>query len=193
MPSPLKWLLVSDVFIRTYEGLVDVFLVLYAINVVGVSAAGFGALIAIQMMTAIVSYVPAAKLADRVGRNPLVIATFVAFSLFPITVALAGSFSGLAIAFVVGGLRELGEPARKALIVDLAEPALRARSVGLYYLIRSLAIAPTAFIGGLLWQVTPALPFWAAGAIASSASPCSLGPSKSAMRDDPVTILGPIR
>ena len=69
------------------------------------------------------------------------------------------------VAFVVGGLRELGEPSRKALIVDLAEPTLRARSIGLYYLIRSLAIAPAAFIGGLLWQVTPALPFWTAGAI----------------------------
>ena len=32
------------------------------------------------------------------------------------------------LAFVIGGLREIGEPARKALIVDLAEPHLRARS-----------------------------------------------------------------
>jgi len=69
------------------------------------------------------------------------------------------------LAFIVGGLRELGEPARKALIVDLSEPAIRARSIGLYYLIRSLAIAPAAFIGGLLWQLSPALPFWLAGAI----------------------------
>ena len=68
-------------------------------------------------------------------------------------------------AFVVGGLREIGEPARKALIVDLAAPSVRARSVGLYYLIRSLTIAPAAFIGGLLWELTPALPFWMAGLI----------------------------
>jgi len=71
----------------------------------------------------------------------------------------------LVAAFVVGGLREIGEPARKALIVDLVQPTIRARSIGLYYLVRSLAIAPAAFIGGLLWRVTPALPFWVAGAI----------------------------
>jgi hypothetical protein len=71
----------------------------------------------------------------------------------------------LVAAFVVGGLREVGEPARKALIVDLAERVLRARSIGLYYPIRSLAIAPAAFVGGLLWCVSPALPFWAAGVI----------------------------
>ena len=165
MPAALRWLLVSDVFIRTCEGLVDVFLVLYAINVVGISAPRFGALIAVQMATAIVSYFPAAMLADRIGRRPFVIATFAAFALFPIAVVLAQSFATLLAAFVVGGLRELGEPARKALIVDLGEPAFRARSIGLYYLIRSLAIAPAAFIGGLLWQVTPALPFWAAGTV----------------------------
>jgi hypothetical protein len=40
-----------------------------------------------------------------------------------------------------------------------------ARSVGLYYLVRSLAIAPAAFVGGLLWQLRPSLPFLVAGAI----------------------------
>jgi MFS family permease len=165
LPTPLRRLLTSDIFIRTCEGLVDVFLVLYAINVVGISAPAYGVLVAVQMATAIVSYLPVARFADRIGRKPFVIATFVAFALFPVAVVLARDFATLVAAFVVGGLREVGEPARKALIVDLAEPALRARSIGLYYLIRSLAIAPAAFIGGLLWRVTPALPFWAAGAI----------------------------
>jgi MFS family permease len=165
LPIPLRWLLVSDIFIRTCEGLVDVFLVLYSINVIGISAPAYGILIAVQMTTAIVSYLPVARLADRVGRKPFVIATFLAFALFPVVVVLSRNFTTLVLAFVVGGLREVGEPARKALIVDLVQPLLRARSIGLYYLIRSLAIAPAAFIGGLLWRLTPSLPFWVAGAI----------------------------
>jgi MFS family permease len=165
LPQPLRWLLASDVFIRTCEGMVDVFLVLYAINIVGISATQFGVLIAVQMTTAILSYVPAARLADRTGRKPFVVATFLAFSLFPIAVVASRSFSALLLAFVIGGLRELGEPARKALIVDLAQPQLRARSVGLYYLVRSIAIAPAAFVGGLLWQISPAVPFLAAATI----------------------------
>ncbi len=165
LPTPLRWLLTSDIFIRTCEGLVDVFLVLYAINVIGISATAYGLLVAVQMTTAIVSYIPVARFADRMGRKPFVIATFVAFALFPVAVVLARDFATLVAAFVVGGLREVGEPARKALIVDLAAPSLRARSIGLYYLIRSLTIAPAAFIGGLLWEVTPVLPFWMAGAI----------------------------
>ncbi|HKG92897.1 MAG TPA: MFS transporter, partial [Gemmatimonadaceae bacterium] len=165
LPPPLRWLLVSDIFIRTCEGMVGVFLVLYAMDVIGISAPQFGALVAVQSVTAILSYFPAARLADRTGRKPFVIATFVAFSLFPLAVVLSGSFTWLLAAFVVGGLRELGEPARKALIVDLARPGLRARSIGLYYLVRSITIAPAAFVGGLLWKVAPALPFHVAAGI----------------------------
>jgi MFS family permease len=165
LPAPLRWLLTSDIFIRTCEGLVDVFLVLYVINVVGISAPAYGALLGVQATTAIVSYLPGARLADRVGRKPFVIATFVAFAAFPVAVVLAHDFVALVVAFVVGGLREVGEPARKAMIVDLVRPSLRARSIGLYYLIRSVTIAPAAFIGGVLWNITPALPFWMAGGI----------------------------
>lgn len=165
LPAPLRWLLASDILVRTCEGLVDVFLILYAINVVGIGAPAYGVLIGVQATTAIVSYLPAARLADRVGRRPFVIATFVAFAAFPLAVVLAHDFTTLVGAFIVGGLREVGEPARKAMIVDLVRPSLRARSVGLYYLIRSLTVAPAAFIGGLLWKVAPALPFWLAGLI----------------------------
>jgi MFS family permease len=167
LPLPLKWLLLSDVFIRTCEGLVDVFLVIYATSILGVSAPRYGALIAIQMATAILVYVPASKIADRAGRKPFVIATFVCFAAFPLAVVLSRSFVGLVVAFIVGGLREIGEPARKALIVDLSRPDIRARSIGLYYLVRSCVIAPAAFTGGLLWTLSPSLPFLAAAIVGS--------------------------
>ena len=162
LPSPLKWLLLSDVFVRLCEGLVDVFLVIYATSVIGLTAPQYGALIAIQMATAILVYVPASKVADRAGRKPFVIVTFLAFAAFPLAVVFARSFAALAVAFVIGGLRELGEPARKAMIVDLSRPDIRARSIGLYYLVRSAAIAPAAFTGGLLWKIDPSIPFFAA-------------------------------
>ena len=165
LPSPLRRLLLSDVFIRTCDGMVDVFLVLFAVNVIGIGAPAFGLLIAVQMATVIVCSLPAARLADRLGRKPFVVATFVAFTCFPLAVVAADSFGGLVLAFVVGGLREIGEPARKALILEFVRPEVRARGVGLYYLIRSLAIAPAATVGGVLWNVSPGLPFLMAGAI----------------------------
>ena len=42
---------------------------------------------------------------------------------------------------------------------------LRARTIGLYYFIRSIAIAPAALVGGLLWRISPAVPFHVAAAI----------------------------
>jgi MFS family permease len=138
--------------------------VIYALDVVGIGAPEYGLLVSAQMITSIVCYLPAARLADRIGRKPLVIATFVAFGLFPLAVVSAHSFSALVGAFAIGGLRELGEPARKALIVDLARADLRARSIGLYYLVRSLSITPAAMVGGLLWRTAPAIPFVIAAA-----------------------------
>jgi MFS family permease len=160
----LKPLLISDIFIRTCEGMAEVFVILYVTNVLHISVARFGALIAIHTVTTLVIYLPAAKAADRVGRRPFIIATFCAFALYPLAVVSAHDFAGLVIAFVIGGLREIGEPARKAMILDFAQPQLRARSVGLYYLLRSLAITPAAAIGGLLWKVSPQTPFVIAGA-----------------------------
>jgi len=164
MPAPLRRLLVSDVLVRTCESLVDVFVVLYATRVIGVTAPQFGMLVSVQMVASMVVYVPAAALARHTGRKPLVVATFIAFALFPLAVVAASSLAGLVAAFVVGGLRETGEPARKAAIVDLADPACRGRTTGLYYLVRSLAITPAALAGGALWEVRPTLPFIIASA-----------------------------
>ncbi|HEX7722439.1 MAG TPA: MFS transporter [Pyrinomonadaceae bacterium] len=159
----LKRLLISDIFIRTCEGMTDVLVILYVVDVLHISVARFGTLLAILFTTTLLIYLPASKAVERVGRRPFIIATFCAFALYPLAVVNAHDFTGLVIAFIIGGLREIGEPARKAMIVDFAEPKLRARSVGLYYLLRSLAITPAAAVGGLLWKISPQTPFVVAG------------------------------
>lgn len=161
----LKRLLVSDVIIRMCEGMTGVLTILYVTNVQGLSAARYGTLIAIQMTTSILVYIPAGKIAGRFGRKPFVVATFLSFAFFPLAVIFARSFAALVVAFIIGGLREIGEPSRKAMIVDFAREDLRARSVGLYYLVRSLSITPAAAIGGLLWKLSPQVPFVTAGII----------------------------
>ena len=161
----LKRLLVSDILIRTCEGMADIFVILYATNVLGLSIARYGVLVAIQIATSIVVYIPAARIADRVGRKPFVIATFLCFSLYPVAVVMSSGFTSLVFAFIIGGLREIGEPSRKAMIVDFARDDLRARTVGLYYLVRSITITPSAAVGGLLWKLAPEVPFMVAGVI----------------------------
>jgi len=161
----LKRLLISDIIIRTCEGMADIFVILYVTNVLGISVAKYGLLVAIQITTSILVYIPAGKIADRIGRKPFVVATFVCFALFPFSVVMSSGFASLVVAFVIGGLREIGEPSRKAMIVDFAQESLRARTVGLYYLVRSITITPSAAIGGLLWKIAPQVPFVTAGVI----------------------------
>jgi MFS family permease len=163
--ATLKRLLISDIFIRTCEGMVNVFVVLYVTSVIGATPFEYGLLVAVQMATSIAAYIPVARLADRYGRKPFVVATFLCFSLFPLAVAFSNGLASLAVAFIIGGLREMGEPARKAMIVDLADPARRGRTVGLYYLIRSLSITPASLVGGLLWKSDPTIPFVVASVV----------------------------
>jgi MFS family permease len=161
----LRQLLIADCLIRFCEGIPDVFLVIWAIEIVKISPSRFGLLTSVLMGTAIVSYVPAAALAERAEKKSFVLLTYVFFSLFPLAVVFSRSFGALLAAYAVGGLREIGEPARKALIVDLSDPNARGRTVGLYYAIRGFAVAGAAVVGGALWTVRPQLTFFVASAL----------------------------
>lgn len=163
----LRRLLVADCLIRLCEGLPEVFLVVWALEVARISPARFGILTAILMATAIASYVPAALLAERAEKKAFVVLTYAFFTLFPLAVVLSHSYAALAAAYVVGGLREIGEPARKALIVDLAlgDPGA---TVGLYYSIRGFAVAGAAAVGGALWMVSPSLTFLVAAGLGAA-------------------------
>jgi MFS family permease len=162
MPAALTRLLLSDSLVRIGEGIATSFIVLYVTGTLHFSAAQFGMLYAIQQTVSIASYLPGGKIADWVGRTPLVALTFVFFAVFPLAVVLAGSYAALVWAFVIGGLKEFGEPARKSLIVDLAPDDRRARTVGVYYGIRNMLVVPAGLLGGLLWQIAPPLPLYAA-------------------------------
>jgi MFS family permease len=151
----LKELLVSDILIRFCERIPYAFIILWAMDSGGVTAQQFGYLVAFEMVTAMLCYIPVAHLADKYGRRPFVLITFIFFTLFPVTLLWAHNFAWLALAFVVRGLKEFGEPARKALIIGEAAPELRARTYGAYYLIRDCTVTSGSFLGAWLWHVSP--------------------------------------
>ena len=151
----LRELLVSDILIRFCERIPYAFVILWAMNYAGVSAEQYGVLVTCEMVTAMVCYIPVARLADRYGRRPFVLVTFAFFTLFPVSLWWANSSGWLVLAFVVRGLKEFGEPARKALIIGEARPELRARTYGAYYLIRDCVVTSGSFLGAWLWHLAP--------------------------------------
>jgi MFS family permease len=151
----LRELLVSDILIRFCERIPYAFVILWAMDHSGLDAQQFSYLVAIEMVTAMLCYIPVAHLADKYGRRPFVLVTFLFFTLFPVTLLWAKNFFWLAVAFAVRGLKEFGEPARKALIIGEAAPALRSRTFGAYYLIRDCVVTGGSFLGAWLWSISP--------------------------------------
>jgi MFS family permease len=164
MSPDLRNLLVSDILIRFAEQIPYAFVVIWCIKMNGISAVQFGLLTTIEMVTAMLVYIPVAWLADRTGKKPFVLITFVNFTLFPLFLLFSHTFWMMAAAFVIRGLKEFGEPTRKALIMDLAPEDQKAGMFGLYYLLRDIVVSAAAFAGGFLWQFSPTVNLLAATA-----------------------------
>ncbi len=161
----LKRLLLSDILVRFCERIPFAWVVIWAMDHGGMTASQVGLLIAIEMIAAIACYVPASWLADRYGKEPFVLATFLIFTLFPVLLSLSQGFPMLAVAFAVRGLKEFGEPARKALILGYAAEGAKGQAVGAYYLIRDTVVTAGAFLGAVLWRIGPQWNFWGAAAV----------------------------
>jgi MFS family permease len=167
-PAPLRRLLLSDILIRFCERLPAAWIIIYAIDTGGVTGTEAGILTAVEMIAAIICTLPASHFADRYGREPFVVTTFIFFTAFPLVLLPAHTFGWLVVAFAVRGLKEFGEPARKALIIGHCPAALRGRMVGAYYLVRDLIVTSGAFVGAALWKLGPAVNFWTASALGAA-------------------------
>lgn len=164
MSPALKRLLVSDILVRFCEQIPYAFVVIWCMKVIRepVSAVQFGVLTGIEMITALLVYIPVAYLADRSTKKPFVVITFGFFTFFPLVLMFCQSFEWLVPAFILRGLKEFGEPTRKALILDLAPETCKAGMFGLYYLIRDTVVSVAAFGGAFLWMISPETNFIAA-------------------------------
>jgi len=166
--QPMRRLLLSDILIRFCERVPYAWVVIFAMDYIGVSAKQVGILTTIEMLAATLCIIPASHYADRYRREPFVIVTFMMFTLFPISLLMSRSFSALVIAFTIRGLKEFGDTSRKALIIGYSEPERRGQMIGAYYLVRDLAVSTGAILGAYLWNLGPALNFLGAAALGAA-------------------------
>ena len=157
MNSSLRRLLVADILVRFCEQIPYAFVVVWCMKTINepVSALSFGVLTGIEMATAMVVYIPVAYLADKTTKKPFVVITFGFFTTFPLVLFFCRSFQWLVLAFILRGLKEFGEPTRKALIMDFAPDDRKAAMFGLYYLLRDTVVSIAAFGGAFLWLISP--------------------------------------
>lgn len=184
----LRRLLVSDICVRWCDAMPRELLILYCVPILATLLRGsatqtpadltsaavafyVGVLLMVLNLTSLLLYLPVGHWASRSGaaKKPLIGLTFVFFALFPIAVVTLGDWAGtwgLLLAFVVGGLREFGEPARKAIITELVPADCRTQAIGIYWAARSAGIVPASLAGGLIWYLAgPKQMLWCAGAV----------------------------
>ena len=126
IPPDLRRLLTAEIILRWGDWFVRDFAVLYVVGVLLRSKAEAGMLLALTSLTALITYIPIGKIIDKAkSPMPLIGITFAFFAMFPINLVLLPHYlprlgipvmAALVIVFILNGLRELGEPARKALI-----------------------------------------------------------------------------
>lgn len=167
----LNNLFVSDILIRFCEQVPYAYVVIWCVKEVAgyhtahVTATQFGVLTCVEMATALLCYIPVARLADKGTKKPFVLITFVNFSLFPLVLLFCHTYAALFVAFIVRGLKEFGEPTRKALIMHLAPEDRKEAAFGAYYLCRDSIVSLSAFAGAFLWKVNPSANFLVAFAV----------------------------
>ena len=161
MSPSLKRLLVSDILVRFCEQIPYAFVVVWCMKTINepVTALWFGVLTGVEMITAMLVYIPVAYLADKTTKKPFIVITFGFFTIFPVVLLFCQSFKWLVLAFILRGLKEFGEPTRKALIMDLSPEDRKAAMFGLYYLLRDIVVSIAAFGGAFLWQIGPSTNF----------------------------------
>ena len=166
--APMRRLLLSDILVRSCERIPYAWVVIFAMDYIGMSGKQVGVLTAIEMLAATLCIIPTSHFADKYRREPFVIATFVMFTLFPVSLLMSRSFTALVIAFTIRGLKEFGDTSRKALIIGYADPERRGQIIGSYYLVRDLVVSSAAILGAYLWKLGPALNFLGAAAIGAA-------------------------
>lgn len=159
MTPDLRNLLISDILVRFCEQIPYAFVVVWAVINNSITPFQFGILTTVEMITAMLIYIPIAYLADRNSKKPFVALTFVFFTLFPLVLIFSRSFEMMILAFILRGFKEFGEPTRKALIMDLAPEGKKAAMFGLYYLLRDVIVSIAAFGGAFLWNISPQVNF----------------------------------
>lgn len=141
------WLLWVGTLINRLGGFVVPFLTLYLTGQRGVAVSQAALVVSLLGAGSFISQLTGGELTDRLGRRPMMLASFFITPVFMLLLGLARSLWLIAACtFLLGFFTDLYRPAVSAAVADLVEPQARTRGYGYIYWAINLgaAIAPVA-------------------------------------------------
>jgi len=145
------------------------FMVIYAVEVVGLTKTQWGLIGTIMSTISTVLTMPGGFLADRIGRKPCITLSKILGPISTVGFTFATNFWQLALVRSISGVAQgfggtvwgvMGGPVWQALVADCTPPEERGRMMGLMGSIAGIVSTPASWIGGYLYDnVSPALPF----------------------------------
>ena len=105
------------------------------------------------------------NLSDRYGRRPVLLFSLLGFGIDYIFVALAPTIAWLFVGRVIAGITGASFTTASAYVADISEPEKRAQNFGMIGAAFGLGFIVGPLIGGLLGNLGPRMPFYAAAAL----------------------------
>lgn len=171
-PKQMQLILGADILSKIASQIPYAYVALWAMEYTQgaqITATQLGVLTSVEMVFAILSYIPVALLGDKFKRKGFIQTTFVLYTIFPALLFMGTKFWILILAFIVRGLKEIGEPTRKTQIMSTAPENQKALYFGAYYFFRDIFVTAGVFLGGWLWVIKPELNLIVATAFGLSA------------------------
>jgi MFS family permease len=162
LSTSLKGLLVAYCLIMFANAAVGQYYIIYATEVIKLTAFEWSIILSLQFLSAIVLKIPGSWVADKFGKKKVLVISALACAPFSILFTFSQSFIQVLIVMlllVVAGIYYA--PVHEALQADLTPRLVRGRIAMLWIMGGFLASAIGVFVGGLLFHtVSPETPFY---------------------------------
>lgn len=145
------------------------FMVVYAVEVVGLTNTEWGIIGTAVSLISTVLTIPAGILADRIGRKPCITVSRILSPISILGFTFAGNFWHMFSVRVIGGVARgfggtvwglMGGPVWQALVADITPPERRGKMIGVIGTISGIVSTPASWVGGYMYDnISPALPF----------------------------------
>jgi len=149
--------------------LVMSFMVVYAVEVVGLTNTQWGLIGTAVSLISTVLTIPGGILADRIGRKPCITVSRILSPISTLGFTFSANFWHLLSVRVIGGVAQgfggtvwglMGGPVWQALVADVTPPDRRGKMIGIIGTISGIVSTPASWVGGYMYDnISPALPF----------------------------------